>query len=334
MQADLLPMLDDFLIVVPRRIGETGEQILKRGEMEGEIFDNLLEALNLPKAPEKDQPPAFTTIWYGLEYNSNLQCYGIPEKKWKEVAMFVTEKLFTSDGVTMADKIDAADLLSIIGKFHHIALVWTEGRPLLYFLWRAFYTASFSPTDQGKLLPRKQSLKVSPEAKRAMEFWCKRLEETPPPRRRMLRCTSIPKAVIVDILRVKSNPRTKNTILVRMPTAEWWRPERLLEEEYRRITSNPTIESICIWLETLQDSLEVLEIPTATEVIVVRTNIWQLDAAVKRNLYVRSDLGAHIAGAIHQLLSRKSDDSNTEELDCPLELRSVLVKGGIPHPLN
>ena len=41
-QADLLPMLDDFLIVVPRRIGETGEQILKRGEMEGEIFDNLL----------------------------------------------------------------------------------------------------------------------------------------------------------------------------------------------------------------------------------------------------------------------------------------------------
>ena len=84
---------------------------------------------------------------------------------------------------------------------------------------------------------------------------------------------------------------------------------------------------ICIWLETLQDSIEVLEIPTATEVIVVRTNIWQLDAAVKRNLYVRSGLVAHIAGAIHQLLSRKSDDSNTEELDCPLELRSVLVKG-------
>ena len=60
-QADLLPMLDDFLIVVPRRIGETREQILKRGEMEGAKFD-LLEDLNLPKAPEKDQHQAFTTI--------------------------------------------------------------------------------------------------------------------------------------------------------------------------------------------------------------------------------------------------------------------------------
>ena len=95
-----------------------------------------------------------------------------------------------------------------------------------------------------------------------------------------------------------------------------------------------TAKCICIWLETLQDSIEALDIPTATEVIVIRTNVWRLDEAVKRDLYVRSDLGAHIAGTIHQLLSRRSDDSHTEELKFPLELRSVLVKGGIPHPLH
>ena len=80
-EAVLLPMLDDFLIVVPRNREETSNQALERGKAQGALFDNLLEDLNLPKAPEKDQPPAFTTIWYGLKYNSEQQWYGVPEKK-------------------------------------------------------------------------------------------------------------------------------------------------------------------------------------------------------------------------------------------------------------
>ena len=58
----MVPMLDDFLIVVPRKEGETDEAVISRGEQEGQKFDSLLDNLNLLKAPEKDQQAAFTTI--------------------------------------------------------------------------------------------------------------------------------------------------------------------------------------------------------------------------------------------------------------------------------
>ena len=58
----MVPMLDDFLIVVPRKEGETDEAVISHGEQEGQKFDSLLHSLNLPKAPEKDQEAAYTTI--------------------------------------------------------------------------------------------------------------------------------------------------------------------------------------------------------------------------------------------------------------------------------
>ena len=54
-------MLDDFLFVVPRKPGETDENALIEGVKVGRRFDELLDSLNLPKAPEKDQQAAFTT---------------------------------------------------------------------------------------------------------------------------------------------------------------------------------------------------------------------------------------------------------------------------------
>ena len=80
-KADMVPMLDDFLIVVPREEGDSDELTISRGKQEGQKFDALLHDLNLPKAPEKDQQAAFTTIWYGLLFDSKNQVYGIPEKK-------------------------------------------------------------------------------------------------------------------------------------------------------------------------------------------------------------------------------------------------------------
>ena len=77
----MVPMLDDFLIVVPRKEGDSDELTIRRGKQEGLKFDSLLHDLNLPKAPEKDQQVAFTTIWYGLLFDSKNQVYGIPEKK-------------------------------------------------------------------------------------------------------------------------------------------------------------------------------------------------------------------------------------------------------------
>ena len=63
-------MLDDFLLVLPRKTGETDEDLLQRAKVDVGRFDELLSSLNLPKAPEKDQPPNFSTIWYGFIYNS------------------------------------------------------------------------------------------------------------------------------------------------------------------------------------------------------------------------------------------------------------------------
>ena len=59
--AKCVAMLDDFLFVVPRKPGDTDERALIEREKVGRRFDELVESLNLPKAPEKDQQSAFTT---------------------------------------------------------------------------------------------------------------------------------------------------------------------------------------------------------------------------------------------------------------------------------
>ena len=55
-------MLDDFMMVVKRREADNDESVLKRAVESGKRFDELLEKLNLPKAPEKDQSPDFSTV--------------------------------------------------------------------------------------------------------------------------------------------------------------------------------------------------------------------------------------------------------------------------------
>lgn len=332
-EAELLPMLDDFLIVVPRKVGETAEENLKRANTQGGKFDDLLEELHLPKASEKDQEAAFTTIWYGIKFNSNQRSYSVPRKKWNEIGQFFVKKFLADDGITIRDSVDAADLLSGLGKMHHVVLVWPAGRPCLYFLWRLYYTATFSPMNPSKLQPRKQSLEVSPEAKSALEFWRIRLSETGPPERRMLCCSTRPNALTIDILKVKSSPKTRNTVLVRLPSCEWWRPQELLDDDYKRMQGDSPIESIGVWLEVLQDSIETLDIRSATEVIIVRTNVWKLDEAIRKDLYVRSTIGVQIANTIHQLL-RGSGQLGKMKQNYQVELASVLIRGGTPHPLN
>ena len=332
-EADMVPMLDDFLIVVPKTEGESDELTIARAEQEGQKFDSLMHDLNLPKAPEKDQEAAFTTIWYGLIFDSKNQVYGIPERKWERLAQFFTEKLLEDDKATVKSKVDAEDLLSGLGKLHHITLVWSAGRPVLYFLWKLYYTAAFSYRQPQKLYPRKQQLRVNPDAARALSFWWEALSKVPPPRRRMLPCTTTPRAVTVDIIRLKPSPKNPETILARVPTCWWWRPERLLDDDYQKQSKNAPVQSIAIWLEILQDVIEVLDIPSDTLAIVVRTNLYKLAQAIKRDLYVKSDLGVEIANNIHRMLWQRRQCSQRGP-EYPLELRTVLVEGGYPHPQN
>ena len=86
-------------------------------------------------------------------------------------------------------------------------------------------------------------------------------------------------------------------------------------------------------METLQEGLEVMDIPTAAEAVVVRTNIGKLAEAINKNLYVKSLEGSKISTLIHNILKSR-EQSPPKENSCPLELRSVLVKGGTPHPLD
>ena len=51
----------------------------------GEKFDEFLAALKFKKAPEKDQPAAFSTIWFGLEFFSKTRELGYPKKKWSKL---------------------------------------------------------------------------------------------------------------------------------------------------------------------------------------------------------------------------------------------------------
>lgn len=60
--ANMLPMLDDFLAVVPRELHESDAQVVERARLCEKRFDYLLEKLNLPKAPEKDQASSFSVV--------------------------------------------------------------------------------------------------------------------------------------------------------------------------------------------------------------------------------------------------------------------------------
>ena len=76
----------------------------------------------------------------------------------------------TEEEERIKEELDAEILRSALGKFHHHTLVWVAGRPHLYALWRLFYTASFSKSGPSQLMPAKQSLKVTNEVRKSLEF--------------------------------------------------------------------------------------------------------------------------------------------------------------------
>ena len=80
-QALTVAILDDFLLVVPRKEGDEDSYTLTRGQSEGARFDELLRKLNVPPAIEKTQPAAFSTVWCGVHFFSKLKKFRIPTKK-------------------------------------------------------------------------------------------------------------------------------------------------------------------------------------------------------------------------------------------------------------
>ena len=332
-QSTLLPMLDDFLGVLPRQVEDSDEDILNRARTDVARFDSLLTKLGLQKAPEKDQNPAFTTIWFGIEYFSKDQTIGIPGKKWGKLRQFIENKFMTDEGTVKAH-IEAADLLSGLGKLHHMTQVLTAGRPGLYALWVLFSRATFSSRQKLELSPKKQMLKVTQEAARSIEYWHKATTRDSPPTRTILPCSRAFDFVTLDICLIKESPRTERPLWVQVPSA-WWRRPMALMGNIGKPTDDAPPEAVCIFMEVLQEGVEVMDIPDDTKAIIVRTNITKLANSIDKNLYVTSLHATKISELIHKHLKNLGQRRSTEtSMAPPIELRSVLIQGGTPHPLD
>ena len=231
---------------------------------------------------------------------------------------------------------DASSLLTALGKFHHATLTWPAGRPCLYALWRLYFTATFLNNNPSKLRPKVQVLKVTKAAKASILFWALALQTRPPPMRRMLICGKPVPSLTLDILRVKECPKTGNRVWVRLetPSCTWKRPERLLDD-YKLVADIKEPTKTTIWLEALLEGLEVMDCPTRVEAIIIRTNIVKLAEAIDKDLYVKCTLGTEIAQRIHSCLEEMGKSRALvvkPAKTTPLELRSVLVKGGTLNP--
>ena len=296
-------ILDDFLLVLPRRRGESDEKLLERATVDAEKFDELLKNLNLPKAKEKDQPPNFSTIWFGFLYDSKASTLGIPEKKWNKLREFFTEVFVQKDGISLKTEVKAKLLEKALGKFHHVTTVWSPGRPPLYSLWCVYFTADCVLT-QNKNTSKciwspcpNQMLYLGKKAQQSLQFWLNRLKDKDPPKRLMLKCTHRPRSALLDIFRVPLKGGGASLFLsMQTMMAEY-------KEDVMRGADTGAAKSYeTVWLELLLEGLLVLDIQTGVQVIYVRTNIWKLANILEKQLYVKDLVASEISAAIHAQL--------------------------------
>ena len=212
---------------------------------------------------------------------------------------FIENKFMTDEGTVKAH-IEAADLLSGLGKLHHMTQVLTAGRPGLYPLWVLFSRATFSSRQKLELSPKKQML-VTQEAARSIEYGHKATARDIPPKRTILPCSRAFEFVTLDICLIKESPRTERPLWVQVPSA-WWRRPMALMGNIGKPTDDSPPEAICIFMEVLQEDVEVMDIPDDAKAIIDRTNITKLANSIDKNLYVKSLQAAKISALIHKHL--------------------------------
>ena len=314
-KANIIVMLDDFLLVVPRGCQETDSDLLQRGEKEGKKFDQLLSQLHLPKAPAKDQNAAFSTIWCGVEFFSKTRLIGIPKTKWVALRKWMDANI-ELDNLDRAPSIVAGTLQTALGKFCHAMLIWPEGRPCLFFLWQLFFTADFRDRTRSKLQMPTQTLKLTVDCIAALTKWKERLLSTAP-RRRVIPCNRKVPTTWIVILRYRVTPHPLEfRVFIATPTVCW-----SVEEPTQPVKNKEKL--FMFWLSLLLEALQILDtVGTNTELIITRTNIKWLAATIEADCYVRSAKGAWIASKIHETLKNTLTPS-VEPI--PLELKSVYL---------
>ena len=323
-------ILDDFLMVVPRRARDSDETVLQRARMEANIFDALLDKLGLPKAKEKDQEPAFSTTWFGFVFNSKHGTYGITKRKWEKLRQFFEKTFQRESSKTLKKYVEAETLERALGKFHHATEVWSAGRPALFSLWRLFHTANFrtrigSYNKQKRCLwPRRQQLYINTQAIESLKFWQQRLANSKPPSRFMLRCGRHPGATWVNIFRLPLEADVK-LITATASVMGIYSETKLLSASEEPVRCH-------VWMTLLLESLHSLEGSQDLRAVFVRTNIRQLNDTIRKQLYVKSDRTSLLAREIHIELQRIGAESRkaSDKATPPIELRCALL----PSPVH
>ena len=314
--ANIIVMLDDFLLVVPRRRSETDSAILQRGQDEGRKFDQLLAQLNLPKAPAKDQDAAFSTVWCGVEFFSKTRLVGIPKTKWEALRHWMDTNIKLAHD-KRAPCIAAGTLQTALGKLCHAMLIWPAGRPCLYFLWRLFYTAAFRDRTRSKLQIASQPLKLTDDCITALTIWKERLLRAAP-QRRIIPCNRKVPCTWVMLLRYRVTLHPLEfRVFIATPSVCWSvaEPKKQGKDKSRGLH--------LYWMSLLLEVLQVLDtLETATELILVRTNIRWLVTTLEADCYIRSAKGAWLATTLHDTLK---SISGTSVEPIPMELKAVYL---------
>ena len=330
-------ILDDFLLVVKRRKAETDDNVLARSIDAVQRFDNLLFRLNLPKAPEKDQAPSFTTIWCGIEFDSKSGCYGVPKSKWKKLKSFFNETFREKNG-SLKCAIEAGVLERALGKFHYYANVWYAGRPPLYALWKVFFQALIKREIRRRnrvvtiLRNPKQLLYFDEAATDSLNFWTNRLLDERIPRRIMLRCGKRLIGSWINLFRLARGGTGggANLFLSFPAVSTVYSEERLVSSEE---ATDPKSLS-CVWLELILEALQALSVHGGMEAVFVRTNIRNLHTIINKQLYVKETRASAVSSEIHARLQEMGTltSGTSLKLPPPVELRCALLPA--PHILK
>ena len=116
----LLGILDDFLGIVYRRVGESDEDLLHRGRRAAKAFDEELIKMGIAKQDKKDAPTAWETVWLGFPLNTKDSTLAIAPEKEEATIIKIQEEFFEDDG-GLRDHASTVELGRIVGIFCYMS---------------------------------------------------------------------------------------------------------------------------------------------------------------------------------------------------------------------
>ena len=115
--------LDDFLLVGPAHSPSCGEAL--------STTLALCAELGFPVAPEKTEGPCATLTFLGIEIDSVMDQIRLPQEKLSRLVGTIQEWMIRVDAPIPKTSGKKRDLLSLIGRLSHAAMVVRPGRPFL-----------------------------------------------------------------------------------------------------------------------------------------------------------------------------------------------------------